>query len=130
MGTGFQPYLCRLGDEPNPDEGYRFGREIDLVEIPVSWALDDWPYFEVVFEPDPLVGLSSRARSRCGRRMYGHVPGGLFTATFHPQVIGHDACMMMLEGLIDHIGATPGIAFKTVKTVVEEFSASHEPKSG
>jgi len=38
--------------------------------------------------------------------------------------------MMMLEGLIDHIGATPGVEFKTVQAVVEEFRSSHEPKPG
>ena len=135
MGTDFEPYFCRLGDEPDSEDGYRFGREIDLVEIPVSWALDDWPYFEVVFEPDPLVGLSSPARvlemwSADFDYMYGHVPGGVFTATFHPQVIGRGARMTMLEGLIDHIGASPGVEFKTVQTMVEEFRSSREPKPG
>ena len=62
--------------------------------------------------------------------MYGHVPGGVFTGTFHPQAIGRGARMMMLEGLIDHIGATPGVEFKTVQAVVEEFRSSHEPKPG
>ncbi len=135
MATDFEPYFCRLGDDPNPDEGYRFGQEIELVEIPVSWSLDDWPYFEVVFEPQPTIGLSSPAAalemwSADFDYMYEHVPGGVFTATFHPQVIGRGARMTMLEGLIDHIGAKDGVEFRCVHSVVEDFKANHTPNSG
>ncbi|HEX7926289.1 MAG TPA: polysaccharide deacetylase, partial [bacterium] len=38
---------------------------------------------------------------------------GLFLLTMHPQVIGHRSRMRMLEELIRHMQATPGVWFAT-----------------
>ena len=46
MGDDFTPYWCRVGDAIDPDGPYRFGERSDLVEMPVSWVLDDFPHFE------------------------------------------------------------------------------------
>src|SRR5918998_212420 len=46
MGDDFTPYWCRVGDVIRPDGPYEFGPEVDLVELPVSWVLDDFPHFE------------------------------------------------------------------------------------
>ena len=48
MGNDFTPYWCRTGDVIQPDGPYLFGSEVDLVEMPVSWILDDFPHFEYV----------------------------------------------------------------------------------
>ena len=48
MGHDFTPYWCRTGDVIQPDGPYLFGSEVDLVEMPVSWILDDFPHFEYV----------------------------------------------------------------------------------
>ena len=47
MGNDFTPHWCRTGDVIQPDGPYLFGSEVDLVEMPVSWILDD-PHFEYV----------------------------------------------------------------------------------
>ena len=43
MAHDFRPYWCRLGDVPNAEGPYEFGQPVDLVEMPVSWVLDDFP---------------------------------------------------------------------------------------
>ena len=43
MGSDYEPYWCRVGDEFSTTEEYRWGRPVDLVEVPVAWHLDDWP---------------------------------------------------------------------------------------
>ena len=48
MGNDFTPHWCRTGDVIQPDGPYLFGSEVDLVEMPVSWILDDFPHFEYV----------------------------------------------------------------------------------
>ncbi|MCA9860793.1 MAG: polysaccharide deacetylase, partial [Thermomicrobiales bacterium] len=52
MGDDFTPYWCRTGDAIGPDGPYRFGPPVDLVEMPVSWLLDDFPHFEYIRLPN------------------------------------------------------------------------------
>jgi peptidoglycan/xylan/chitin deacetylase (PgdA/CDA1 family) len=61
MGDDYRPYKCRINDNPLTDRAFEFGEEIDIIEFPVSWSLDDWPHFEYVFSP-PISGLV------CGQR--------------------------------------------------------------
>jgi peptidoglycan/xylan/chitin deacetylase (PgdA/CDA1 family) len=48
MGHDFYPYYLRSGDAWTLDDPYRFGRTVDLVEMPVTWLLDDFPPAEFV----------------------------------------------------------------------------------
>jgi len=48
MGDDFSPYYLRSGDEAPTDGPYIFGKSIDVVEIPFTWGLDDFPAFEYV----------------------------------------------------------------------------------
>ena len=45
MGHDHAPYLCRTPDLVDED-GVTWGAETTLVEVPVSWTLDDYPYLE------------------------------------------------------------------------------------
>ena len=49
MGSDYTPYWCRVGDEFSTTEEYRWGRPVDLVEVPVAWHFDDFPPFEHVW---------------------------------------------------------------------------------
>jgi len=49
MGNDYTPYYCRIGDVPAKDGPYVFRREVDMVEIPVTWGLDDFPAFEWLY---------------------------------------------------------------------------------
>jgi hypothetical protein len=55
--------------------------------------------------------------------MQREVPGGVFTLTMHPQVIGRGHRMLMLERLIGWFKAQPGTAFSRLGDAAEAFRA-------
>ena len=129
MGHDFVPYWCRVGDQIQEDGPYLFGREVDLVEMPVSWILDDFPHFEYLRVGQRLSpGLSAASKVEEIWRgefdfMVRDVPGGVFTLTMHPQVIGRGHRMLMLERLIAHMRAQPGVRFTTLGDAAEAYRA-------
>jgi peptidoglycan/xylan/chitin deacetylase (PgdA/CDA1 family) len=46
MGDDYTPYQARRGDRVTLLEPIEFGEDTELVEMPVSWSLDDFPHFE------------------------------------------------------------------------------------
>ena len=131
MGKDFEPYWCRVGDVIQADGPYLFGEEVDLVELPVSWMLDDFPHFEYIRLANRLSpGLSAASKVEEIWRdefayMYREVPGGVLTLTMHPQVIGRGHRMLMLERLIEHFRHHDGVRFTRLAQVAEEFRASN-----
>jgi peptidoglycan/xylan/chitin deacetylase (PgdA/CDA1 family) len=129
MGDDFTPYWCRVGDVVQPDGPYLFGREVDLVEMPVSWILDDWPHFEYVSlrsQGITMPGLSAPSKVREIWQgefsfMRRDVADGVFTLTMHPQVIGRGHRLLMLEGLIGWMKEHPGTVFSTLGAAAERF---------
>lgn len=127
MGNDFSPYWCRAGDVLAPDGSYHFGDASNLVELPVSWLLDDFPHFEYVRASNRVYpGLSAPSKVEEIWRhefdyMYREVPDGVFTLTMHPQVIGRGHRMLMLERLIDHFSSHDGVRFTTLASAAEEF---------
>jgi peptidoglycan/xylan/chitin deacetylase (PgdA/CDA1 family) len=51
MGNDHSPYRVRVGDRIELEEPIVFGRETNLVEIPISWSLDDFVHFEYLKTP-------------------------------------------------------------------------------
>lgn len=46
MGNDHTPYFARRGEQPGVDRPFVFGEETRLVEMPISWTLDNYPHFE------------------------------------------------------------------------------------
>jgi peptidoglycan/xylan/chitin deacetylase (PgdA/CDA1 family) len=130
MGDDFRPYWCRTGDVMQANGPYQFGRPVDLVELPVSWILDDFPHFEYFRSArgrnDGLSAPSKVLEIWSGEFefMYRDVPGGVFTLTMHPQVIGRGHRLLMLEELIRNIKAYDGVVFARMGEAAEQFRAS------
>lgn len=129
MAQDFELYRCRQGDIANVDGPYVFGPEVDLVEVPVSWSLDDYPQLEFV-KGFGLPGLSGYDKTLSMWTtdfdyMVEQVPTGVFGITFHPQVIGRGGRMRILEQLIAHMKATPGASFRRVLDVVRDWRHAH-----
>lgn len=128
MADDFTPYWCRTGDTIDPDGPYRFGQPVDLVEMPVSWLLDDFPHFEYIRLPNRVSpGLSAASKVEEIWRdefdfMVRDVPNGVFTLTMHPQVIGRGHRILMLERLIAHFRAA-GAEFSTLSDAADAFRA-------
>jgi len=135
MGQDFRPYWARVRDVIHPDRAYEFGPESNIVELPVSWILDDFPHFEYVSSENRVSpGLSAPSKVEEIWRgefdfMYREVPGGVITLTMHPQVIGRGHRILMLERLIGYFQQHEGVRFATLGQVAEEFRASH-PHAG
>lgn len=113
MGSDFLPYFPRVGDQFNDNSPYVFGTNVDLVELPVTWFLDDYPHFEFSSDTQGLSAPSKTEEIWRDEFDYGwkNVPGGLFNLTMHPQVIGRGHRMMMLERLIEYYKSKPGVTF-------------------
>jgi peptidoglycan/xylan/chitin deacetylase (PgdA/CDA1 family) len=109
MAQDFEPYWCRSGDVVDAEGSIQFGEEIELVEIPFSWSLDDFPQMEFVAAPGRILeGLNDP--EKCLRMwtadfeyMADEVPGGVYCMCFHPQVIGRGARMRVLEQMITSV---------------------------
>jgi peptidoglycan/xylan/chitin deacetylase (PgdA/CDA1 family) len=108
MAEDFYPYYLRDGDIVSTTGPYVFGETTELVEMPVSWPLDDWPLFE--FADGVNVGLASPSHvleiwQGEFDYMRAECPGGVYVLTMHPQVIGRGHRMAMLERLIAHMAS-------------------------
>jgi len=131
MGNDFTPYYCRIGDQAPKDGPYIFGDEVNLVEMPVTWGLDDFPPFEWVWMSSGInPGLSSPSQvyeiwSGDFDYLYDRLGEGVFCLTMHPQVIGRGHRLLMLERLVEHMRERDGVHFKTMVEVAEQWRKNH-----
>jgi peptidoglycan/xylan/chitin deacetylase (PgdA/CDA1 family) len=135
MGNDFSPYYCRIGDQAPADGPFVWGRETELVELPFTWGLDDFPAFEFVVSRNGVIpGLAAPSQMYeiwAGDFDYLHdrLGEGVYILTMHPQCIGRGHRLLMLERLVDHIRNAGGVTFKTMSQVAREFK-SMPPRAG
>jgi peptidoglycan-N-acetylglucosamine deacetylase len=128
MGADYWPYRARRGDHAKLGEPYRFGEETPLIEMPISWSLDDYPHFEFVRTPTTVLpGLqSARAVMESWRDEFRYmqttVEWGVLTYTMHPYVIGRGYRMLALEALVKDLAAA-GAVFMTMEDAATEAQA-------
>ena len=120
------PYRARTGDLTTLNEPAKFGRPTKLIDIPVSWSLDDAPHFELVRMPNWVqpglmnAGLVLENWINDYRYMAANTDWGVLTYTFHPYCIGRGHRMMILEQLITTL-RDEGAVFMSMRAVAEEF---------
>ena len=113
-----------MGDD-EPYELMEEGEPTGIVELPVEWIKDDYPYFGM----DRLSNIRPHtAPSLVGevwRREFdgAYVEGGLFLLTMHPHIIGHRSRMSILEELIQHIRSRAGVWFATHEDIARYVKA-------
>jgi peptidoglycan/xylan/chitin deacetylase (PgdA/CDA1 family) len=125
MADDYRIYRVRRGDRHSVVEGTSWGREGSLVEVPVYWALDDWPHFEPSDAGrDGLAAPSKVLEIWLGELRYAweHAAGGLLTVTMHPECIGRGHRMAILEQLIEEAAALDGVVFDRLDRYVERFA--------
>jgi peptidoglycan-N-acetylglucosamine deacetylase len=128
MADDYRLYRVRTGDRHSVASGTTFGPESRLVEVPISWALDDWPHFEPAADRG-RDGLSAPSKvleiwTEELRYAWAHAPGGLLTITMHPECIGRGHRMAMLERFIDAAEALDGVVFDRLDRYVETWLAT------
>src|SRR4051812_6296402 len=126
MGNDYTPYRVRQGDVITLDQPAKFGKPTKLIEMPISWTLDDYPHFEFVRTPTTILPGLMNAESVLGnwladfRYLKQRLDWGVITYTFHPFVIGRGHRMLVLERLIKTL-AEEGAQFARMDEAAELF---------
>lgn len=128
MGDDFNPYYLRTNDKWSTNEPYLFGPVTYLVELPVTWGLDDFPPFETLMGVNP----GQSAPSAVEEIWYGdfefalnNCPGGIYTLTMHPEFIGRGHRILMLERLIQRFRDHSSVHFSTLRDYAANWKAAN-----
>jgi peptidoglycan-N-acetylglucosamine deacetylase len=130
MGNDHMPYRVRLGDVIELDKPAVFGKTTALIEMPVSWTLDDYPHFEFLrTEASILPGLMNASAVLENwindfRYMKSSTDWGILNYTFHPFVIGRGHRMVALEKLLRFL-AEEGAQFMRMEDAARLYDAKH-----
>lgn len=128
MGDDYTPYRVRQGDVITLEQPARFGAPTRLIEMPISWSLDDYPHFEYVRMPNAIAPGLANASGVLENwiddflYMKEHLEWGVITYTFHPFVIGRGHRMIALEKLIQRL-RREGATFMTMEAAARAFAA-------
>ena len=127
MADDVHLYRVRRGDV-HDRVASRFGTAGPLVEVPISWALDDWPHFEPGAKGvGPMSAASKVEEIWTGelRHAWEREPGGVLTITMHPEAIGRGHRLLMLERFIATAKSLDGVIFERLDRVVERWSSAN-----
>jgi peptidoglycan-N-acetylglucosamine deacetylase len=117
MADDFRPFRPRKNDRLT-EEGLTMGPESSLIEFPVAWELDDYPYFHFASRPfNQGLRNSAEVLSLWAAEFdYCHteLAAGVFTLTLHPEIIGRGPRIRLLDQLIAHMRQAPGVEFLTM----------------
>lgn len=124
MADDVRLYRVRHGDRHATWDGSTLGTESSLVEVPISWTLDDWPQFEPgrlglgpMSEPSKVLEIWTEEL----RYAHEHEPGGVLTITMHPEAIGRGSRIRMLERFVETAKSLEGVVFDRLDRVVEAW---------
>lgn len=108
-------YDSSLMADDRPYEILASGQPTGMVELPVEWILDDYPYFWMdrsstirpTMTPDEVLAIWKAEFEMA------YQEGTAFILTMHPHVIGHRARIAMLERLVAAMRSKSGVWFAT-----------------
>ncbi|MBW2619190.1 MAG: polysaccharide deacetylase, partial [Deltaproteobacteria bacterium] len=104
------------------------GEDTGIVELPVTWVLDDAPHFLSNIFPY-IVGLADpdKVYKIWSTEFDGaYAQGGAFILTCHPQIIGRYHRIIMLEKLIQYMMGHPDVWFTTGTELAQEWLAQQK----
>ena len=90
------------------------GKETSLIELPVSWVLDDAPYFTrtgALPSPEAIFKVYQDEFDLAYRE------GGMLMLTFHPHIVGRRSRMVHLEKLVTYMKSKPNVWFATAEQI-------------
>ena len=130
MADDHTPYRCRTHDKVDVD-GTVWGRETSLVQIPVSWTLDDFPHLEFLRSGGAVLPGLQDPRSMFARWyddlmwMVRELSAGVLTATCHPEVIGRGHRLLAFEEWLDRV-SEQDVEVATCTAVATRFLEGEE----
>jgi peptidoglycan/xylan/chitin deacetylase (PgdA/CDA1 family) len=101
------------------DEPYELvsnGQPTGMVELPVDWILDDYPYFisnGALPSPELIFKVYQDEFDQAYKE------GTMFMLTMHPMISGHRSRIMYLDKLITYMKSKPGVWFATGQQIAE-----------
>jgi peptidoglycan/xylan/chitin deacetylase (PgdA/CDA1 family) len=100
------------------DEPYELLEDTEptgIVELPVEWIKDDYPYLGMDRLSPIRPHTAPSLVSEIWRREFdgAYAERGLFLLTMHPHIIGHRSRMSILDELVQHIRSHAGVWFAT-----------------
>jgi len=104
-------YDTSLSAMDQPYEIVSNGKATGLIELPVSWILDDVPYGET---DGSLEGVFKIYRDEFD---VAYEEKTLFVLTLHPQLSGRRSRVVELENLVAHMKSKPGVWFATLEQI-------------
>jgi peptidoglycan/xylan/chitin deacetylase (PgdA/CDA1 family) len=118
-------YDSSLMASDHPYEVLAAGQPTGIVELPVEWILDDFPYFWMdrsstvrpTMTPDEVYSIWKAEFD------VAYDERGMFILTMHPHVIGHRARMAMLDRLVTYMKSKPGVWFATHEQIAAHIRA-------
>ena len=129
MGRDFEVYRPRPVVTVDRERGNEFGPPSRLIEIPVSWYLDDFPVLESLPRGGGL-GSTDTLFARWKDHFdfaYGRVPGGVFALTVHPQTIARAHAFLMFERFVDYVLGHDGVWAVPLSDIADAW---HDPPDG
>jgi len=113
------------------DEPYELltnGERTKMIELPINWIADDYPYYEPQAAgslPDPQLVFEVYK----GEFDVAYQEHTMFILTMHPHITGHRSRIAALEKLIIYMKSKPGVWFATLEQVADYVQAQEkEPK--
>jgi peptidoglycan/xylan/chitin deacetylase (PgdA/CDA1 family) len=134
MGSDFEPYWCRVGDECSTTEEFRWGTPVNLIELPVAWHLDDFIQFEFVATPAGILQATRSTETPWSiwkdefDYLYQRIGTGLLNITMHPQVIGRGHRMLFLERFVEYVAGHNGVSFTTLADYARRWKVGRTPE--
>ena len=128
MGADYWPYRARRGDRAELGQPFRAGEETTLIEMPISWSLDDYPHFEFLRTKETVLpGLQPPGTVMQNwldefRYMKKSVEFGVLTYTMHPYVIGRGYRMLAFEDFLAKL-IDEGATFMTMEEAARTAEA-------
>jgi peptidoglycan/xylan/chitin deacetylase (PgdA/CDA1 family) len=114
------------------DVPYRLGvGASEIVEVPVSWALDDWEKY--AFLPDPPTGSGviespARVQEMWWEEIEAYLEvGGCCVLTMHPFLSGRPSRVRALRGLLEKASTMPDLWITTVGEVAAHCAGVDVP---
>lgn len=119
-------YDSSLMADDRPYELLAAGQPTGIVELPVEWILDDFPYFWMdrsstvrpTMTPDEVFSIWKAEFDGA------YEERGLFILTMHPHVIGHRARVAMLDRLVTYMKSRPGVWFGTHEQIARHLQGA------
>ena len=99
------------------------GKSTGLVELPISWIADDYPYYEpesagALPSPD---GVFQIYRAEFDG---AYQEKTMFILTMHPHISGHRSRIVAIDKLITYMKSKPGVWFATLEQIANYVKTS------